>query len=293
MKRIISIVLVCVLLCICGCSENSGEGIIGDNYTGLWTHSEYPDSYSVVVYEQTKNTISFVAIAERFSAGGLLAQTNYVRAENITFESGNTLFAYRDCEGTIGDCNISVSNGEMNVNFRVLGDYQGNYSMDFANGSYKKERELFELDWFDENNYELVDKNKELDYEKYGVGNFKELEGKSYMWYGKYFLSVNGLRYNPKVYFSISSDGSVKKMYYGTITEGEYHVYESDRDDFDFRILFRFDNGDEFLLYGKANEPKSDITFYLYTVGSGKLSAYGRYLNETYISTGSAIQYHN
>ena len=309
MKKIISIVIVSIMLCLCGCSNGTsqpgnggpaGEPIKGD-YLGYWEHTEYPDSYSVVVYEQTRDSLGFVVLADRVNASGMVMQMASVRQENVKAGSGDTHFKFRDSFGNSGLCRLQLTSDQLTFTFNVTGGYQGNWCIDAGNGSYKKTKELSELDWFNKDDYELIDFNEEIDYEKWGLENAKPVEDKSYVWYGKYYLAGNDLEHDRSNYYSFAGDGTsigdVTQCSYSRTTEGKFYQFESDRPDYDFRILFRLDNGEEFLLYGKSNIPKNDsrrhqqddITFYMYST-NGNISFYGRYSNETYIGTESAVR---
>ena len=60
MKKLLSIILILCAVSLCGCqnggiqsqSEHGGTNqIFSDGeYTGLWSHTEYPDSYNIVIY---------------------------------------------------------------------------------------------------------------------------------------------------------------------------------------------------------------------------------------------------
>ena len=304
MKKMV-LILLSSLMCLCGCSNSplqtagsvsSGESIQGD-YTGFWEHTEYPDGHSVIVYEQKKDSLGFVVLADRIGANGLPAQMASVRQENVKVESGEAHFRFRDSFGNSGSCRLQLSSDKLTFDFNVVGGYQGNWCIDSGNGSYKKTKELSELDWFDKDEYELVDFNKGIDYAFWGLDNAKPIEGKKYMWYGKYCLAGNDLEYDSSTYYTVGGDGSATQHRYGITTEGIYYMFESDRNNYDFRILFSFNNGEEYLLYGKSNIPKNDprrhqqddITFYMYSP-NGDLSFCGRYLNETYIGTENAVR---
>lgn len=305
MKRIISIFLIGIILCVCGCSNGTsqsgnaglaGETIKGD-LLGYWEHTEYPDSYSVVVYEQTRDTISFVVDAARLNGSGIPVQIASIRQENIRLSDEDVHFDFRDSMGNSGFGRVKLNFEQLVFRFTIVGDYQSNWCIDAGNGTYKKTKDLSELDWFNKDDYELVDFNEEIDYELWGLGNAKPIEGKSYMWYGKYYLAGNDLEYDRNTYYIVGGEGFARQCRYGRTTEGKYYMFESDRYDYDFRILFSLNNGEEFLLYGKSNIPKNDsrrhqqddITFYMYST-NGDLSFYGRYLNETYIGNESMIR---
>lgn len=308
MRRIISIFLIGAMICLCGCSNGTsvggndaaGEPITGD-YLGYWEHTEYPDAYSVIVYEQTRDSLGFVVFADRIGANGMVAQMASVRQENVKAGSGDTHFNFRDSFGNSGICRLQLTSDELTFTFNVTGGYQDNWCIDAGNGSYKKTKELSEIDWFNKDDYALIDFNEEIDYEKWGLENAEPVEDKSYVWYGKYYLAVNDLKHDISNYYSFAGDGTsignVTRCNYSRTTEGTFYQFESDRSDYDFRILFKLDNGEEFLLYGKSNIPKNDsrrnqqddITFYRYSA-NGDLSFYGRYLNETYIGIESAVR---
>lgn len=305
MKKFISVALIGMILCLCGCSTGisqsgtsgpAGEPIKGD-YLGFWEHTEYPDSYSVVVYEQTKDSLGFVVRADRTNASGMVMQMASVRQENVKAGSGDTHFKFRDSFGNSGTCRLQLTSDQLTLTFNVIGGYQGNWCIDAGNGTYRKTKELSELDWFNKDEYELIDFNEGIDFEKWGLDEDEQLEGKSYMWYGKYYLAGNDLEHDRNTYYSVAGDGSATQCRYGRTTEGKYYMFESDKNDYDFRILFSLDNGEEFLLYGKSNIPRNDsrrhqqddITFFMYSTND-TLSFYGRYLNETYIGTESAVR---
>lgn len=309
MKKIMSIALIAIMMCLCGCSagtsQSGGSGLAGEpikgDYLGYWEHTEYPDSYSVVVYEQTKDSLGFVVQAARTNTSGMVMQMASVRQENVKAGSGDTHFKFRDSFGNSGTGRLQLTSDQLTFTFNVIGGYQGNWCIDAGNGSYRKTKELSELDWFNKDDYELIDFNEEIDYEKWGLKNAKPVEDKSYVWYGKYYLAGNDLEHDRSNYYSFAGDGTsigdVTQCSYSRTTEGKFYQFESDRPEYDFRILFRLDNGEEFLLYGKSNIPKNDsrrhqqddITFYMYST-NGNISFHGRYLNETYIGTESAVR---
>lgn len=300
MRKVLLLILIFCTLVLYGCqytdSYSQSETDISNNittqtysdgdYTGLWTHIEYPDAYSLIIFDRQDNKISFEITAVR----GNGAQIATAQVADVELIDGKGTFEFTDSFDNSGNGKIAIIGDTLSLEYNTNEPYQGNWCIDAGQGSYKKTKELSEVDWFNTKNSEIVNSDKELDYDLYGVGNSKEIEGKSYLWYGRYYLAGNDLEYDKEVYFDICADGTAEKTYYGRTAEGEYHMYESDKNEYDFRVLFKFDNGEEFMLYGKANNPKNDIKFYLYTVGSGTLSSYGRYLNETYIGTESMVR---
>ena len=160
MKKIMLVVL-CAMMCIYGCAngtsqvKDGAEELAKVDYTGLWEHTENPDVYSVIVYEQTEDSIGFVATAMRMGANGIPAQIATVRQENVKL--GDTQFKFMDSFGNSGVCDLKVTADELTFNFNVDGERQGNWCIDAGNGSYKKTQELSELEWFDKDDYELGD----------------------------------------------------------------------------------------------------------------------------------------
>lgn len=305
MKKIILILLVGIMLCLCGCSadnpqlgitEPMGEPIKGD-YLGYWEHTDYPDAYSVIVYEQTVDSLSFIVQAVRTNSYGQSAQMAHVRKENIKCGSGEAYFNFIDSFGNSGLANMQIEAERITFNFNVTGSYQGNWCIDAGNGSYKKVRGLSELDGFNADDYELFEPDEESVFENWDLDRSDALEGKSYMWYGKYYLAGNDLEHDKNTYYAIASGGTMEQKMYGRTTEGKYYMFDSDKADYDFKMLFVLNNGEDYMLYGKSNIPdndprrdkKDDITFYIYSL-NGSMNFYGRYLNETYIGTESAVR---
>ena len=305
MKKLILLFLILVTICLAGCNNAntgatvdtpSGEKIKG-NYLGYWDHTEYPDAYSLIVYEQDKDSIDFVLFADRIGANGMVAQMASLRQENVTFHSGVANFKFRDNFGNVGMCKLQMEPEKLTFSFSLDGDVAGNWSVVYAEGSYQKTKELSEIDWFNKDDYELADFNEQADFKNWGLDKEKTVEGKNHMWYGKYYLAGNDLAHDRTTYYSIAADGSATECRYGSVSYGNYYMYESDKPEYDFRILMKFENGNEFLLYGKSNIPKSDtrrnkqddITFYMYYT-NGKMEFYGRYINETYIGTEAAYR---
>ncbi len=253
-------------------------------YTGLWTHTQSPDTYSLVIFEQQNNKISFEITAIK----GDGAQIATAQVTNVELINGNGTFEFVDSFDNRGKGEIIISDDTITLTYPANIVYQGNWCIDSGAGNYKKTKELSEIDWTNTDDSKNVKINRELNYNLYGIDNEKELDGKTYLWYGKYYLAGNDLEYYNDVHFSFCADGTAEKTSYGKTTKGEYHIYESDKSEYDFRVLLKFENGEEFMLYGKSNNPKNDINFYLYV--NGTIKSYGRYLNETYINTESMVR---
>lgn len=139
MKKTFLFIFLCFILCISGCSNNKSSSVdkIKGDYTGYWEHTEYPDVYSVIVYEQSNDSLGFVVIADRLNSSGMVMQTASVRKENVKFNQGEAHFSYRDSFGNSGLCYLKMSSNELTFSFGIIGGYQGNWCIDAANGSYK------------------------------------------------------------------------------------------------------------------------------------------------------------
>ena len=132
-------------------NENTEEAPSKD-YTGYWGHTVYPDDNYVIIYEQQGDIISFVA--EALKANGSRIAT--VRQENINIGSGKATFEFIDSFLNKGVCNLQLIDDTLTLKFNVTGGYQGGWCIDAGNGSYKKIKELSEVDGFNKEDYTII-----------------------------------------------------------------------------------------------------------------------------------------
>ena len=186
MKRLLSIILIFCMVWLCGCqnaNDSSQTGTSGTTqtfsegeYTGLWVHTEYPDPYSVVVFDQQGDKISLEITAVR----GNGAQIATCQVADIQLENGEGTFEFADSFGNSGKCEITISHDILSLKYDTNEPYQGNWCIDAGEGKYSKIKELSEMpDYAPQDDYSFVEDGEEISLDTYidtGVFLYKVVE---------------------------------------------------------------------------------------------------------------------
>lgn len=154
LKRIVSVFSICIIACLCGCTSHvleedtsiTPQTYSEVEYTGLWTHTEYPDAYSVVIFEQQGDEISFEVTAIR----GNGSQIATSKMTNVQLVDGKGEFKFVDSFENAGTGEIYISGGELVLKYNTDEPYKGNWCIDAGEGSYVKSKKLSEIDYTNE-----------------------------------------------------------------------------------------------------------------------------------------------
>lgn len=279
MKKLITIIL---LIFIAACLSSCGKGLDETNYTGLWQHKDYPDNYSLIVYEDDNGCISF--FAEALQGNGFrIAQSNI---EQVDIKNGEGMFEFLDNFSNMGKGTVSIKGEELNLNYERMTYYLGGWCVDTGAGIYVKTKELSEIEDFDISNYKNSD-NSNIDIKE------KEVEPTKYLWYAKYIKVINDEVFDEDIAFGFT-DGKgftidnyqEKKNNYSTTYEqdeiGTYQVFDSDYSGYDFRLLASMEDGSQKMWYGKSIVGKDLIEFYYYNEDTSAIHFFGKYATQGY-----------
>lgn len=280
MKKIISILLVSFLLVsVCGCqNENitsqTGTGSTNQSYsegeyTGLWTHTEYPDPYSIVVFNQQGDKISLEMTAVR----GNGAQIATSQVADVQLVNGQGTFRFVDSFGNSGRCEISISNDVLSLKYDTDQPYQGNWCVDAGEGSYTKSKELSEINWKNENDTSFNNGGETISLEQFGVTD-------KWMYRVIEYTNSGEDIYDDDIDFNISeSEGTKQKRENGIAVEKTYFMtensyddlssekdgyikaYPSDRAGYDAKILLERHDGSKETLYFRVVVPNCVFEF--------------------------------
>lgn len=287
MKRIFGIILAGVLFCMCGCSNNSSGGNLSSqvkkldaDYTGLWQHTEYQDSYSAIIYKQDGNKIDLVVSAQQ---GGSYGRMISIRKEGITVNSAHeAIFDYQDTNGNTGNCHLLLKGETIFLGFSADKPYKGGFCIDAANGDFMKTKEFSEMDYFDAQEYgvdeiivESTDKN---------IPHGKEIKAMDIVDYTVYYEMIGNDKYNENNALHFRGDGIYEREHGGnTVEEGNYIFYESDNSEYDFMLSRESNQGKYQMFYGKVIKEKDIIELYEYIPDyEYPISWCGRYITQVY-----------
>lgn len=268
LRRIVSIFSICIIVCLCGCTINVLEeepSIVSQTYsegeyTGLWTHTEYPDSYSIVIFEQQGDEISFEVTAIR--GNGLQIATS--KATNVKLASGKGKFRFVDSFENAGTGEIDISDDELVLKYSTDEPYKGNWCIDAGEGSYVKSKKLSEIDWTNED--VTLNDTDTIDLEQFGVTDkwmYRVIE---------YTKSGEDI-YDDDIDFNISSPEEFEEnteQYFMTensydsidsTKDGYITAYASDRTGYDAKILLERFDGSKEILYFKVVIPNCVFKF--------------------------------
>lgn len=289
MKKNIAILLSCILICLCGCSNSSSFGDIEStnreldmDYTGLWQHIEYPDSYSAIIYGQSGNTVNLVVSATQ---GGGYGRKVSIRKENITINSANeSVFDYQDTNGNTGTCHLLLKEQTIFLGFSVNEPYQGAFCIDAANGDFLKAKELSEMDYFDPQEYGLDDNMTDIKPEQNNISHGNPTDPFNIIDYTVYYQMVGDDTYNEDFALHFWTEGTYEKENTGNIVErGIYTFYNSDNSEYDFMISMESDQGKYIMFYGNIIKEKNIIELYEYNPDNEyPISWYGKYISQAY-----------
>ena len=133
-------------------NEHNMEKALAKDYTGYWAHTVYPEDYYVIIYEQQGAAISFWATAYKLDG----IQSVNVRQENVYIDSDTASFGFIDSFSNKGIGSLKLSDDTITLMFFASGSRYGDYCIDAGNGSYKKIKELSEIDGFNKKDYTVI-----------------------------------------------------------------------------------------------------------------------------------------
>lgn len=114
---------------------------------GLWSHSEYSDNYSVLIFDEKQDTVTVSITAIRGNA----AQIATANVENVKFIDGVANFRVVDSFGSKADCCIKIKNGKLTITYtnEQLKEYANWGVVLTPEGHYIKTDELSDIseDW--------------------------------------------------------------------------------------------------------------------------------------------------
>lgn len=129
------------------------DGIVDTNSSrnseilGLWSHHEYSDNYSVLIFDEKQDTVT-VSIT---SVRGNAAQIATANVENVRFVNGVANFRVVDSFGNKADCCIKIKNGKLTITYtnEQLKEYANWGVVLTPEGHYIKTDELSDIseDW--------------------------------------------------------------------------------------------------------------------------------------------------
>lgn len=295
MKRflVLSLTICLFLLSGCGTAGVSTPDLNNTNLdkdiTGLYTHSEYPDLYSAVIYNQDGDTVSIAVKATRTNNMGMLLQTATTRKDLLMLSSNETTFDYTDSCGNTGICHFIVNENDIFLGFSANEPYQGGFCVDAANGTFTKVQELSEIVDFNVDDYGAEDiadtplnRNNQQSAKKTNHG--KEIDAFDFIDYTVYYQMLGNESYNEDISLVFAGDGTFERNHGNNPTKsGEYHFYKSDNSEYDFKVVLTYDDGQELILYGKVKKHKDLIEFTSFDPeGEYPYCFYGDYISQVY-----------
>ncbi len=127
-----------------------------DEITGLWSHSEYSDNYSVLIFDKKQDTATVSIEAIRGNA----AQIATAHVENVRFADGVASFPVEDSFGNTADCRIEIKNGRMTITYtnEQLEEYANWGIISTPDGHYVRTKELSEVskEWIESIKQEIA-----------------------------------------------------------------------------------------------------------------------------------------
>lgn len=273
MKKIISIMLVLCMLWLCGCQSvnNPSQSSMGGTtqtysegeYTGLWTHTEYSEPYSVLVFNQQGDKISLEITAIR----GNDAQIATSQVADVQLVNGKGTFRFVDSFGNSGKGEISISGDVLSLKYDTDQPYQGNRCVDAGEGSYKKSKELSEINWTNGSSTSGGSSTEIIELEQFGVTD-------TWMYRVVEYTNSGEDIYDDDIDFYISeSEGSKQKRENGIASDKTYFMtengydstdtervgiieaYPSDRSGYDAKLLMERLDGSTEILYFRVVVP--------------------------------------
>ena len=255
--------------------------------TGLYTHSEYPDLYSVVIYNQDGDNVSIAVKATRTNNVGMLMQTATTRKDLLMLSSNETTFDYTDSCGNTGICHFIVNENDIFLGFTAKEPYQGGFCVDAANGTFVKVQELSEIVDFNIDDYgpeDVADTPLNRDSQKNikNSNHGKELDAFDFIDYTEYYATI-GENYDEEMSIEFWSGNAFDRNHYDNpVKSGEYHFYKSDNSDYEFKLVLSYDDGNETILYGNSIKYKDVLDLYEYIPDEDGYMFFGKYISQVY-----------
>lgn len=293
MKRIIIFTLILCMLALSGCgtagvsTPELNNTNLNKDITGLYTHSEYPDLYSAVIYNQDGDNVSIAVKATRTNNMGMLMQTATTRKDMLMLSSNETTFDYTDSCGNTGICHFIVNENDIFLGFSANEPYQGGFCVDAANGTFTKVQELSEIVDFNVDDYGAEDSadtplnsNNQQSAKKSNHG--KELDAFDFIDYTEYYATI-GDNYDEEMSIDFWSGNTFDRNHYNNpVKSGEYHFYKSDNSEYEFKLVLAYDNGNETILYGNSIKYKDVLDLYEYIPDEDGYMFFGKYISQAY-----------
>ncbi len=135
-----------------------------EQYMGLWSHHEYSDNYSVLIFDEKQDTVTVSIIAVR----GIGAQIATANVENVKFTDGVANFRVIDSFGNKADCCIKIKNEKLTITYtnEQLNEYANWGVVLTPEGHYIKTDELSEVskEWIESIKQEIEWSKSEEEY---------------------------------------------------------------------------------------------------------------------------------
>lgn len=117
----------------------------------IWSHTEYPDHYSIIIYEAEADSISFIIESVR----GEAAQIATANIKDAEISDGRGSFEFEDSFENTGIVTIIFEDEKLNVSYEIDYPQNGIWSIAAGEGSFEKTKELDELEYFNESDYDF------------------------------------------------------------------------------------------------------------------------------------------
>lgn len=300
MKKIFGMITIMIfsVVIFVGCSNNSSYSNVSSavkkldkDYTGLWQHTEYPDSYSAVIYKQDGNTIDLVVSATQ---GDMYGRTVSIRKENVILnDAKESVFDYQDTNGNTGTCHLLLKDETIFLGFSADKPYQGGFCIDAANGNFTKTKEFSEMSYFDAQEYGVDETLVETESVNKNIPHGREIEAIDIIDYTVYYEMIGEDKYNENNALHFWSDGTYQREHGGNIVEeGNYIFYKSDNSEYDFMVSRESNQGKYQMFYGKIIKEKDIIELYEYNPNYDyPISWCGKYITQVYAhNTGKMVR---
>ncbi len=287
-RKCVSVITLISVLMLCGCSNNPSNNMVSSNrelnadYTGLWQHIEYPDSYSIIIYEQSGSNLNLVASAMQGDSYGRMVS---IRNENLPInEADEAVFDYQDTNGNTGIGHLLLKGDTVFLAFTANEPYQGGFCIDAINGDFTKTKELSEMDYFDPQEYgvDLAPSSNQNGLAEIPHG--KEIDAFDIIDYTVYYQMIGDDKYNEDVAFHFSTENTYEREHGGNIVEqGQYVFYKSNNSEYDFMVSMESNKGKYIMFYGNTIKEKDIIELYEYNPDNEyPISWYGKYITQVY-----------